>query len=151
MALFNIASYLKRIADQFRIAVVIINQVGGLINNSGVDGSLMSTADGTDVVAVSAALGTSWHHCVSTRILLQYERDPHRLGSALDVANEEAVKNMAKIRKRDDNDNDGDHHQRHAWMSERGHIRTATVVKSNVAGVSSMSYKVTTMGVCEVE
>lgn len=49
-AVMNIANVLKQLADQFQLAVIIINQVD---------------AD------QRAALGTAWHHCVSTRMHLE--------------------------------------------------------------------------------
>jgi RAD51-like protein 1 len=72
-AIFSIAQTLKRYADQLHLAIVVINQVG-------LDNNQTSSARRYDQVAVRAALGTSWHHCVSTRLLLEHEVDPHRDG-----------------------------------------------------------------------
>jgi len=73
---FSIAQTLKRYAEQMHLAVIVINQVG-LDSQSETGG----TTDGLrhDQVAVRASLGTSWHHCVSTRILIDHEVDPHRI------------------------------------------------------------------------
>jgi hypothetical protein len=103
---------------------------------------------GSDFVAVNAALGTSWHHCISTRLLLEHERDPHRLNSALDNIQDSANdhnENMNINGKSSD-----DLQSRSIWEWERGHIRKATVVKSNVAGRSSMLFEVTNMGLCQM-
>eukprot|EP00558_Chaetoceros_sp_UNC1202_P010123 CAMPEP_0197243276 /NCGR_PEP_ID=MMETSP1429-20130617/8786_1 /TAXON_ID=49237 /ORGANISM="Chaetoceros sp., Strain UNC1202" /LENGTH=274 /DNA_ID=CAMNT_0042703471 /DNA_START=8 /DNA_END=832 /DNA_ORIENTATION=+ len=115
-ALFQIAQNLKRIADQMQVAVVVINQVGktkgGGINSN--------DTRGNDFVSISAALGESWHHCVSTRVALEHEKDPHRDDSAYSI------------------------------MADRGRVRKATITKSNLVGESSMRFEVTAMGVCEV-
>lgn len=52
--LVQIAQVLKRLADQLNLCVVTINQVG--TNN---------------FTSVRAALGETWHHCLSTRVLMQ--------------------------------------------------------------------------------
>ncbi|GAX09352.1 RAD51-like protein 1 [Fistulifera solaris] len=52
---------LKQIADHLHLAVLIINQVGGSWNSD----------DKQSDVATRAALGTTWHHCVTTRIQLE--------------------------------------------------------------------------------
>jgi len=115
-AIFQIAQVLKRIADQMQVAVVVVNQIEKI---QGIAIARDQSHDG-DFVSVTAALGTSWHHCVSTRVALEHEKDPHRddaIVSGLD----------------------------------RGRVRTATVVKSNVVGRSSASFEVTMMGVCHVK
>lgn len=55
--LIQIAQILKRLAGQLQLAIVVINQVG------------MDQQNGE----VRAALGISWHHCLSTRILMERE------------------------------------------------------------------------------
>lgn len=50
---------LKQMADQLNLAVLIVNQVGGSWNSDDKD------------ISTRAALGTSWHHCVTTRIQLE--------------------------------------------------------------------------------
>lgn len=52
LTVMRIAQTLKRLADQYHLAVIVINQFG--------------TDDTTQFT--TAALGTSWHHCVTTRI-----------------------------------------------------------------------------------
>lgn len=74
---FSIAQTLKRLAEQLHLAVIVINQVA-------IDTTSHHTANRggptlrLDQVAVKASLGTSWHHCVSTRMLVDHEVDPHR-------------------------------------------------------------------------
>ena len=133
--LFEISGVLKRIADQLQVAVVIINQIEHISldstyycnddNNESNDQRRRSS----DFVKVSAALGTSWQHCVSTRLLFEHECDPHRQENADDIAMD----------------------KQQAWMNARGHVRTATVVKSNVADASSMKFEVNAMGLCEIK
>lgn len=161
VALFQIAQMLKRLADQLQIAVVVINQVGSIIDGPAVVVEDDSNPDattrdtfGSDYVSVTAALGTSWQHCVSSRLLLEHERDPHRQDTAIDIAHE-SVRRLADKASERTNDESCLHSKRvtktAAWMNARGHIRTATVVKSNVAGVSSINYEVTVTGLCEIE
>jgi hypothetical protein len=56
---FSIAQTLKRYAEQLHLGVIVINQASG--NEEWTN----------DQTTVRAALGTSWHHCVSTRILVE--------------------------------------------------------------------------------
>jgi len=70
-AIFQIAQILKRIADQMNVAIVVINQIDKIENHSNKSNQTMM------MPSVKAALGTSWHHCVSTRILLEHDsNDP---------------------------------------------------------------------------
>jgi len=83
--LFEISGVPKRIADQLQVAVVIINQTEHINldstyycnddNNESNDQRRRSS----DILKVSAALGTSWQHCVSTRLLFEHECDPKDL------------------------------------------------------------------------
>ena len=59
---FEIAQRFKRLADEFKVAIIIINQI-----------------DHEQDATVTASLGTSWHHCISTRILLEHTMDPHSI------------------------------------------------------------------------
>ena len=102
-AIFQIAQTLKRIADELQVAVVVVNQVGNL----------------DEFGQGNAALGVSWHHCVSTRLQLDHELDPHRIVGA-----------------------DGLHDE------TLGRVRIARVVKSNVAPPGKISFEVNAMGVC---
>jgi len=70
-AIFQLAQTLKRVADQMQVAVIVINQIDK-VHSAPVDQPLEG-----DVSSVKAALGTSWHHCVSTRIALEHYHDPH--------------------------------------------------------------------------
>ena len=113
-AIFQIAQWLKRVADQMQVAVVVINQIDK------VQGSASDQSYDTDFVSVTAALGTSWHHCVSTRVALEHEKDPHRD----DVLRSESL--------------------------NRGRVRTATVVKSNLVEKSTISFEVSVTGIRQV-
>jgi RecA/RadA recombinase len=124
-AVFQCAQILKRLADQLHLAVVVINQVGlGQENNSNnMDNNSMRMSDN---VVVRAALGTSWYHCVSTRLFMEHECDPHRLG-----------------RRQDE-------HNSMFQQQQQGRVRRLTVVKSNLAGITSTNFEVTTSGLEEV-
>lgn len=60
--ILRIAQTVKRLADQFQLVALVINQVAS---------SPSSTEQTT-----RAALGTAWHHCVSTRVQLEMTMDP---------------------------------------------------------------------------
>ena len=131
-AVLQLAQMLKRLADQLQLVVVVINQVG--LNEHIHD---VESTGGSDLVAVKAALGTSWHHCLSTRLLMEHVRDPHALNSH--VHNSHGSTNLAT-------DSQGGS----ALKYERQGMRKATVVKSNVAGAASMFYKVNAIGLVEI-
>jgi RecA/RadA recombinase len=62
----QIAQKLKQLATQFNVAILVINQctntsTTGLTTTESINPNYNSSSS-------SAALGTSWHHCVSTRI-----------------------------------------------------------------------------------
>jgi len=80
-AVLRCAQILKRLADQLDLCVVVINQIGNSSSGSG-DSSRNhgDFAFGNDsatqhqaIASSTAALGTSWHHCISTRIMLECE------------------------------------------------------------------------------
>lgn len=71
LTILQIAQTLKRIADQLKVAIVVINQVDKVLSYTG-------DLNHNDNGSVTAALGPSWHHCVSTRIALEHQHDPHR-------------------------------------------------------------------------
>ena len=132
--LMQVAQTLKRLADQLQCAVVVINQVG-LLESGGGERSERNAGSSSDYVAVRAALGTSWHHCLSTRLLMEHELDPHRLNnSTTDEAPECTIPGRGNV----------------SGKSTRGHIRRATVVKSNVAGWSNTNYIISDMGLVEI-
>lgn len=92
------AQILKRLADQYQLVVFIINQVGTIFsasstimnnnrlknepshngNNNPCSRALSSVSSIASSSVTRAALGTAWHHCVSTRIELHQQEDhPH--------------------------------------------------------------------------
>ena len=131
---------LKRIADQLNVAVLVVNQIDFI---EGLGSSHKSCLHeygeqnlklGTDYVAITSALGPTWQHCPSTRIILEHERDPHREETSVDdLVNE-----------------DNHYSQDHAWRNARGYVRMASVVKSNVTRQSSMKYEVTSSGLSQL-
>jgi RAD51-like protein 1 len=83
-AVIQSAQILKRLADQWNLAVVVINQIGTSSTN-------YSDNKTTDSV-VGAALGTSWHHCVTTRIQLQ-----HQVLAAAAASNDQTIARQCSI------------------------------------------------------
>jgi RecA/RadA recombinase len=82
-AVLQMAQTVKRLADQFNLVVCIINQVGSvyspslplssgnsLNHNSHNHQQQLQQPTPITVGGTRAALGTAWHHCVSTRIEL---------------------------------------------------------------------------------
>lgn len=114
-AIFQIARRLKQLAYDHGIAVVAINQVGGFARSQG----------GKDVGEGSeftASLGTAWQYCVSTRIVLEHNEDPHQL--------------------RD--------HECPQQGNVSPAARMATLSKSLVSSRTSLSFQLTKMGLCEL-
>ena len=77
IGMMQIAQLLKRYADQYSIAILIINQVTSTTTIHSFPSSTTTTSS-SGVMAncypqqfQRAALGTAWHHCVTTRIELQ--------------------------------------------------------------------------------
>lgn len=63
--LMDFVKSLKRIAETLGLAVVVINHIGGATFQQGIDED--------SVVDTAGALGNSWHHCASTRLLIENE------------------------------------------------------------------------------
>jgi len=154
-AVFQCAQRLKQLAHQLRLAVLVINQVvleqpapvfvsGECEHSSRTQRtSTPLTASqsspplpAVDKVYVKAALGTSWHHCISTRIVVEQQQqenfDPNK-----------------------DNQNNSDNRfpvssNNNLSISNRPTIkRTATIVKSNVVGLKSTSFQIVKAGVVD--
>jgi RAD51-like protein 1 len=82
VAIFQCAQTLKRLADQLHLAVVVINQVGSAdLVGGAVAGGHRSARD--LLLSYRAALGTSWYHCVSTRLVLEtvHSHQQHSAGA----------------------------------------------------------------------
>jgi len=109
-AIFQMAQTLKRVADQLNVAVVVINQFS----------SIDAYGKG------SAALGVSWHHCVSTRLLLDHEHDPHRVEMGAAAAADDV------------------------YLEQVGHVRSAHVVKNAFGPNAKMSFEVNVSGVSAI-
>ena len=120
-AVFTCAQILKRLADQLGLAIVVINQA--VVENEGkFHGESMQ-----------AALGVSWHHCVSTRLLLTYERDSHGLSDKINnVFNQNCDR------------------EENGRFQDNSQARRLSVVKSNVAGLSNVNFYISTIGITEV-
>ena len=131
---FQCAQKLKRLADQFHMAVVVINQVSHDARTNNCASS--SSAEYHHVRPVRAALGTSWHHCVSTRLSLETKTvDP--IGPKLQSFDNK------------DNSNESSYRQRTAQASSSV-IRKIAITKSNKTEYGETHFNITTMGVVEV-
>jgi RecA/RadA recombinase len=127
---FQCAQVLKRLADQLHLAVVVINQVG---SSNNCDGGC-SGISAINHLSFNAALGTSWHHCISTRLLIEsttkniVEHQPSR--------RDEHIENFT------------------AWGLKKEHqkqdIRRISAVKSNLTGFAETHFEVSELGIVEV-
>lgn len=138
-AVFQCAQILKRLADQLRLAVVVINQVGSDSGGGGYGGGMngmgMGRAEGAskDPTAVKAALGTSWHHCVSTRLVVDnvVNISPPNNDCGLDYGGDEwNATTPTKSRPRRD-------------------VRRVSIVKSNLVPLSETQYEISKIGIVE--
>ena len=122
-AIFQCAQKLKRLADQLHLAVVVINQVGS--DNR-------------------AALGTSWHHCVSTRLMLETATttsDANKVGlDHSNGTNEFGTNNV---------DLNNNLNSRQSMQPDHRITRKIAVVKSNKTGFGETGFEITTMGIVE--
>ena len=143
--IFQCAQRLKQLAHQLGLAVLVINQVvleqtpttGGspipaARNLSPTQHTESLTAQNMEnKVFVKAALGTSWHHCVATRIILeqnQQQQQENYNAYSKSPSGAAATTNSAL----------------------RATKRTATIVKSNVVGLQSIEFQVVGSGVLGV-
>lgn len=132
MAIFQCAQTLKRLADQLHLAVVVINQIGSVDANSAANSSI-GRSDATGHPVVQAALGTSWHHCVSTRLMLEMLDVPSpRRGTRHNT--DENLRSWGT---------------RVAGSQET--MRRVSIVKSNVAAFAETEFEVTSVGTVEAK
>jgi len=141
--IFRLAQKLKRLADQLHLAVVVINQVGsGGEDTGGGSNGLPGSASSAAVleypqnVPVRAALGTSWHHCVSTRLLLETstwtvdeDHDNHSAFGFRQAAPQE---------------------QQQQQPNASRVIRKIAITKSNKTGFGETCFDIATRGIVEV-
>jgi RecA/RadA recombinase len=106
-AIFRIAKRLKQLAHDYQLAVAVINQVGsGHLSNRIDDKAYNQRNSNLDINdgEFSASLGTAWQYCVSTRIVLEHDNDPHRLqsdgqeGSTMSICTAALVKSLVSRR-----------------------------------------------------
>lgn len=140
--IFQCAQRLKQLAHQLGLAVLVINQVvleqttatGGspvpaVRNRSPTQHSeSVTTMSMENKVFVKAALGTSWHHCVATRIILEQNHQQENYNPYSKSPSGAATTNSAF----------------------RATKRTATIVKSNVVGFQSTEFQVVGSGIVGV-
>jgi RecA/RadA recombinase len=145
--IFQCAQKLKRLADQLHMAIVVINQAGsdesgggGISNPSHGIGTSTSnfsnSGSGLEYqhAPVRAALGTSWHHCVSTRLLLETD----------------TVDAILSERQSIDNDKRTDPGFRQTVQTAPRVIRKISVTKSNKTGFGETHFNITTMGIVDI-
>jgi RecA/RadA recombinase len=152
-AIFQCAQILKRLADQLNLAIFVINQVGAGNNsisdiqggwNSGTGSS--SSIINADPRAVKAALGTSWHHCVSTRLFME------------EITNQQVQQQQQQTTDDDDYHHaDGEDHgdRSHVGMmgkysQRRSRRRKVVIVKSNLVPLAETYYEISTAGIVDV-
>ena len=85
--LFEFSSRLKRLADSYRIAIVVVNQVtGGGFSEKQESLNLLRNTDSTFFSHNSTipALGLAWSHCINTRIMLR--KDDNAIRSILTMS-----------------------------------------------------------------
>ena len=79
-AVLQLAQTVKRLADQFQLVALVINQVASSSSSSVSSSSLSIPApqqqQQQQQSTTKAALGTAWHHCVSTRVELELRTAP---------------------------------------------------------------------------
>mmetsp|Transcript_16175 Transcript_16175/g.24264 ORF Transcript_16175/g.24264 Transcript_16175/m.24264 type:complete len:255 (+) Transcript_16175:97-861(+) len=164
-AIFQIAQMLKQIGDELNVAIVVIDQIehqrNSIVNNNNNKNSNIerhrnanhnNNRNNTNVLTtVKAALGTSWHHCVSTRILFEYCKDNNSHSS--DHYNDHCITQQL-------NDSHNNHknsrNQNRIALSNSSSIgtcsslsqqvRKATVIKSNLVGCGRSYYEITPTG-----
>lgn len=69
--ILSCAQFLKRMAEQFHLAILVLNQsVGGSCGGDGGAGGDHVPEGTIASTSVRAALGTAWHHCVTTRLYM---------------------------------------------------------------------------------
>lgn len=139
-AIFQFAQKINRLADQLHLAAVVINQVGGSDGNM-LDRSHDIGSNNSKIhsVAVRAALGTSWYHCVSTRIMLEISSPEAKVGS--DHCHEYEFGTNFELK--NNTNSPGPMQQAHRVA------RKVAVVKSNKIGFSEAGFEITTLGIVE--
>ncbi len=114
--IFKIAQMLKQVACEMNVAVVVINQIDKVVISS------TTNTNNNVLSSVKASLGTSWHHCVSSRILLEHDDDTDCQHAQFDSIGSIGFKR----------------------------VRKATVVKSNLVSCASTNFEITGMGICQL-
>lgn len=153
-AVFKCAQTLKRLAETLHLAVIVINQVGA--NNTTRSTTSTDNFDSNSNIitqdqgmTVKAALGVSWHHCVSTRLFLQHEmnhnhhhhqeflmgQSHHHQASAMMMAGSQQQTHVNNSNNRNNN--------------SRIESRSVSIVKSNMAPFSISYFEIKTFGIAE--
>lgn len=130
-AIFHCAQVLKRLADQLHLAVVVINQIGA-VDRAMEHYTAVGGADTSDPLAVRAALGVAWHHCVTTRLSLELVATPSPVGAMQlyeggDVARSGATR---------------------VPVSDRT-TRRVCIVKSNLVAFAETTFEISSLGIVE--
>ena len=129
---FQCAQKLKRLADQLHMAIVVINQVGSSDNDFATSNLSHDVGNSEHHhVPVRAALGASWHHCVSTRLTLETN------------VVDEITPDL-----NDDNLNHSNSSNREKIASRV--LRKIAVTKSNLTGFGETHFDITSMGIVEI-
>jgi RecA/RadA recombinase len=126
-AIFLCAQKLKRLAETLHLAVIAINQVGATASGT-------EPNNGDSTVSVRAALGTSWHHCVSTRLVLEHQVDPQQEANTFssNIAYQQSMSGGLK-----------------EFGSNAMTRRRISVVKSNIAPFSTAYFEIDNRGIVD--
>ena len=113
--LFDFSSRLKRLADSYRIAIVVVNQVtSGGFSDKQESLNLLKNTDSNFFSHNSTipALGLAWSHCINTRIMLRKDDNAIRSILTMSDVDKENIRRQIAIYNDTDasttNDNDDD-------------------------------------------
>ena len=139
-AIFQFAQKSKRLADQLHLAVVVINQAGG--DPDGISDRSASGSVSINAVAVRPALGMSWHHCVSTRLVLET--------AALTTSEAKVSLNHSFVNGVDSSyDIKNNMNSQTSMQNTHGVKRKIAIVKSNKTEFGEANFKITSLGIIE--
>ena len=136
--IFQISQILKRYADQYQLAILVINQI--------TSSSTTSYTNHTDSIITTeqqqrAALGIAWYHCVSTRIELFFHQ------SSTCITNDTIQENIHANHQYVHNHNDNNRIQKQLVPQQQRQIR---IVKSIMIEPTKVpiTFQISNFGIC---
>lgn len=130
-AIFQCAQRLKQLAHQLQLAILVINQVYAVHRRNNDNHSDINESN------FKAALGPSWYHCVSTRIMLEQQQQQQH-GNSGPVHDQSTGGNQQNLNA-----------PTNAISSKT--TRMAHIEKSVLSGRHSACYEIVGAGVVDVE